>query len=67
MSGQALRVALRINEMAPQTARIVFLCGGVCTSGPGAIIDQNYSHQMRSIKDKTPSESIKAELFFRNG
>lgn len=48
--GQALNVALSINELSGNIARVVFFCGGPCTIGLGKVIDLDYSNQMRSIK-----------------
>lgn len=49
-TGQALNIALSINEIALEASKIIFFCGGPCTVGGGKVIDQDYKMEMRSIK-----------------
>lgn len=49
-TGQALNLALSINEIAPEASKIIFFCGGPCTIGGGKLIEQDYKVEMRSIK-----------------
>ena len=65
VTGQALSLAVRLGEIVSNCARVLFLCGGVCTSGPGAILGQEYTEQMRSIKDELPERSSEARLFYK--
>lgn len=49
-SGQALNIALSINEYLSQQCRIINFVGGPCTHGFGRTVSTDFKHQMRSIK-----------------
>jgi protein transport protein SEC23 len=37
-TGQALNLALSINEVALEASKVIFFCGGPCTVGAGKVI-----------------------------
>ena len=49
-TGQAINVAISMNEISPIVARVVLLVGGACTVGKGMVIGQKYKEQMRSAQ-----------------
>jgi hypothetical protein len=44
--------------------RVAFLCGGVCTTGLGKIVDVNFQNEMRSIYSSLPAQSKDAINFY---
>jgi hypothetical protein len=42
-------VALSLSNLSQISMRVVILCGGVCTTGLGKVISQDYRVEIRSI------------------
>ena len=63
--GQALNVSITLGGQLATPTRLIFFCGGVCTTGIGKVIDQNFKAEIRMIKEEFPKQSREARQFYR--